>query len=110
MSGEYIDRKEFHDTLDDLKNEIKDERKDLRDDIQSVQETLNNGVKQRAKENRKEIKEINDNLNSINSKLDKAQGGLSGIRMAGAIFVSAVTSVGTVVGVLRALGALSHWS
>jgi chromosome segregation ATPase len=110
MSGEYIDRKEFHNTLTDLKKEIKEERKDLREDIQGMKETLNNGVKTKAEQNRSELKEVNDKLNEINSKLDKAEGGLSGLKMAGAILVSAITSVGGVVAVLKALGALSHWT
>jgi len=106
---EYINRKELYETLDDLKSEIKDERQGLREDIQNMQETLNNGVKSRSQENREDIKEIRVKVNEINSKIDRAQGGLSGLKIAGVILGSTITSVGSVVAVLYQLGALGHW-
>lgn len=107
---EYIERKEFHDTLDDLKSKIKNDRQGLRDDIQSMQQTLNNGVKSRAQDNREDIKEIREKVNEINSKLDRAQGGFSGLKIAGMMLATTIASVGSVVGIFKALGALAHWT
>lgn len=110
LSGEYIDRKEFNNKLSELKTEIKNERQGLHKDIQEMKEVLNNGVKRRAEENKKELKSVDKKLSSIESKIDKAQGGLSTLGTIGTVLISSVTSVGAFVGILKALGILSHWT
>lgn len=97
MSDDYVERKEFLSSV-----------KDLRNDIQNMQQTLNNGVKRRAEENQEAIKENNKELKEINSKLDKAEGGFSTLRLIGITIASAITVTGSLVGILKVLGALGH--
>lgn len=110
MSDDYIERKEFHNRLDEIRDNIANERKGLREDIQEMKETLNNGVTTRAKENRKELKGMKAKLNRIESKIDKAQGSMGMLRLVGATLGGSLAAVGSILGILKILGAFAHWT